>query len=132
MAENNEILLDYFDSLLTPDVVTPEEQYELVDNRVLSSILAKITDQNVVPPQQELESHSSMLEGLLVPSRILTDTIAAGYRLIPLITLTTVTSVSASAANNFTVSLELLSLATRLAPGRLKQSLLDHCELLDG
>lgn len=132
MVENNEILLDYFDSLLTPEFVIPEEQEEGVDNSALSIMLAKITDNVASPLRQELDKHSHMVEELSVPPSLLTDTIAAGYRLIPLIALSTATSVSMSAANNFTISLELLSLATRLAPGRLKQSLIDHCELLDG
>lgn len=95
MSANTDILLGYFDSLLAPC------------------------------PQEESGIHplDSLLAEAIAPFAAQADTVAAGYRMIPLMTPHTPMSVAAV----MTMNLELLSVIRRLDNSRLKRSMLAAC-----
>lgn len=118
MAANSDILLGYFDSLLTP-----EPTDTVVDQGVLSHMLAVVTGDPIAPEimTRNVTAHNSV-QGASAHVFI-ADTIASGYRLIPLMA----TSASMTTAMSFTMTLELLSLAAKLGHGRIKQHVMASC-----
>lgn len=105
MTANNDILLGYFDSLLTPE---PTESF--VDQDSLSNMLAAATD-------------APMADVYVAP--LMSDTIATGFRLIPLMTPPTTTVMTT--ALSLTMTFELLSLAAKLGRGRIKTHVMVVC-----
>lgn len=113
MAANNDILLGYFDSLLTP---APTDIF--VDKGALSYMLAAVTDEPITRTSTGRNPVKDVSAQTLIA-----DTIASGYRLIPLMT----TSASMTTAMSLTMTLELLSLAAKLGHGRIKRHVLASC-----
>lgn len=109
MTANNDILLGYFDSLLTPE---PTESF--VDQDSLSNMLAAVTD-------------APMADVYVAP--LMSDTIATGFRLIPLMTppTTTIMTTIMTTALSLTMTFELLSLAAKLGRGRIKTHVMVAC-----
>ena len=151
MSANNDILLGYFNSLLVSDVSDVADAF--VDKQGLSDMLEVATAPAQTSAHTSAKTESSALSSVttdITDSKptyhfVLADTIVSGQRLIPLmatsavmnsaITTTAITTaMTFTNAMSLTMRLELLSLAAKLTPGRLKQHVLASCkgEAVDG
>lgn len=134
MSANNDILLDYFDSLLLSDL--PDVKVALVDKQGLSDML-EVATAPVAVIKEETETKTE-IEKKPIHQFVLTDTIASGQRLIPLLAtnmaMNFAFTTATTTAMSLTMRLELLSLAAKLTPGRLKQNVLASCkeDVVDG
>ncbi|MEK9711804.1 MAG: hypothetical protein VW258_04480 [Thalassolituus sp.] len=106
MAENTDILLGYFDSLLASGGLTVAE-----DTPIAKALEA-------IP-----EASDDPLEVVTEACVKLCDTVPLGYRMIPLYS----PQLHANAANNLITAFELLSLSANLTHGKVREHILKVC-----
>ena len=113
MAENTDILLGYFDSLLATGGMTVADE---------ASDIAKTLEAipETTPDAEPKAAYNNDTESDVIR---LCDTVQLGYRMIPLYS----PQLQASAAVNLITAFELLSLSATLTQGKVRDHILKVC-----
>jgi len=114
MAENTDILLGYFDSLLATGGMTVADEASDIA-KALEAIAENTPDPEPKAPVDNIDTESDSVR--------LCDTVQLGYRMIPLYS----PQLQASAAVNLITAFELLSLSATLTQGKVRDHILKVC-----